>query len=738
MNNPNLKAEPKHRFKLVLIALLLLCYSTNALSFTLRTDYVSISINEKGYITSIKSNDLHREYSPFGKPSALLSLQKGSAYILPDKAMYNAAKRQITLRYPNGSVACVMAIQDKSHLKLKLLSLTQRNGIDNIVWGPYNTTISKTIGDIFCVVRDDRFAIGIMALDDNTTSGVPCDGDMAQGCYIIHSPDPVKYPIPAGLKEGQRFRIGGDGVNDVAFFSHPEEYYRFIMGNGATLEPAFGSSIAMHARDRSKAQTIFFPHYNDFPDVKAPRHMVVDPVDVDYIGSSIAFYGCPDTLGLKVIEKIVLAEGLPHITIDGKWIKDPSVFRPDIAWSGTQDSLISYAKRLGLKAIQDEGMGEYYVNPADRWANKKVTLGGEKIAISDFTKMTNAHGIGYGLHTLTEFVQPHSSHVHPIPNDSLCVVLRTKITRNINPNDTIVCVADTSYLNEKGAWDDNRTNVLKLGNELITYAGVTTSRPFTLKGVKRGAYGTSALAHQDGDAIAKLQVNCYSGFVPDMNLQDWYADFFAKWLVDGGMQYIDFDGFESCTYQGQGQYSFKRFMRALFSKYHAYGGDYLRIMGSCVFEGTWHYMSVCNIGGDKNMFDPIANKWGIEGKDVRYAFQSSYFPCTFGIQNLQTNWTVQTIDNLQAKSIAWDAMYMLGLNQFNVERCAQKEAIFKTFRAWENARSANVFPQKLKDEMKPEANMYHLEQLDGSTWKLYRVFPSGEYGAAVVLRRTEK
>ncbi len=706
----------------------------NSKDIQLKTKHLTMQINRQGYIEQLKDNRSGKEYSPKGHTSPILNLYKDKSYIHPVSAAYNADTKLLTLKYGNGSVAIVKVEPKEEYIRMQLLSLSPRNEVDNIVWGPYNTAISKTIGDIFSVVRDDNFALGIMALDDNTTSGPPCDGDMVQSSYIIHSPDPKKFPVPDSLKEGQRFRIGGDGISDVAFFSHPEEYYRYIMGNGAALEPEFGSSFALHSRDRSLPQTILFPHYNDFPSVKAPRHLEVETVPVDYIGSSVAFYGCPDKLGLKVIEQVVKNEGLPYITRDGKWIKDPSSFRADIAWWGAQDSLASYARQLNVKAVQDEGMGEYYINPADRWVGKKVTLNGEKLPIRTLTDQLKKDDIEYGLHTLTEFIQGHSSDVYPLANTGLCTVLRTKITNNISDTDTVICVADTSYLNERGGWDDNRTNVLRIENELLTYAGVTRQKPYTLTGVKRGAYRTQATSHLQGEELAKLQVNCYSGFIPGMELQDEYADFYAKWLIDGGMKYIDFDGYESFVYQGHGQYSFKRFMRKLWDKYSRLGGDYLRVMGSCLYEGTWHYMSVCNVGGGNHMFNPVTNEWGIEGKDIRYAHQSSYFPCTFGIQSLSPDWTVQVIENLQSKAIAWDATYMLGLSQNTVEKCPHKYELFKAFRTWEDARIAGVFSDELKKEMQPAENRYHLERIDEKTWKLFKVQPSGKLVKPIVLR----
>ncbi len=82
-------------------------------------------------------------------------------------------------------------------------------------------------------------------------------------------------------------------------------------GNGAVLEPAFGSSICLHSRNRRKKQMIPFPVLPDNLDggYNSARYQLVLPADVGFDGSSIALYACPDSLGLKTIERIVLDEG---------------------------------------------------------------------------------------------------------------------------------------------------------------------------------------------------------------------------------------------------------------------------------------------------------------------------------------------------------------------------------------------------------------------------------------------
>ncbi len=709
---------------LLLSALFLFSMGLRAQNITLQTKYAVIAINNKGFITSIKNKQNGHEFSPKGQTSALMSLYSGKQYLLPEKAQYFQHAKEIKLTYSNGAVASIRIDQKSTYLKLKLVALTNNEAVDNIVWGPYKTTISTLIGDVIGVVRNKEFALGLLGLDDNTTGGPPSEGDLSFMYYFIHTPDPVKYPLPAHLKEGQVFSIGGDGVNDVAFYSQPEEYFRMNYGNGAKLEPAYGATICMHSRNRRKEQMIRFPDYPEGVEGKAnsARYQLVTATDAGYIGSAVALYACPDALGLNTIEQIVLAEGLPHPTMDGKWIKDPAAYRPDIAWYGPHDSLATYAARLHIKAVQDEGWGEYYPNPANRWKNRGIHFSGrDAMTIPAYGKLMQQNGIRYGLHTLCEFLQPDdNSDVAPVPSDSLAIMQRTVLVKDILPEDTIITVADTAYFNEFGGWEGNHTNVLKIGKELIEYDGITTVPPYTFLKIKRGFHHTTRGSYKAGETVVKLQPNCYRGFAPDMNLQQVYADYYGKWLTEGGMDFIDFDGLESCMYQGHGQYSFKRFFRGLFDSYYRNGGKYLRVMGSAVQEGNWHYMSVCNVGGGDHMFSPVKNKWGIEGKDMRYVFESSYFPSTFGIQGYQADWSLYDAENLEAKAIGWNATYMLGLSQQTVEASAEKDAIFQAMHTWQEAREANRFTTALKEKLKDLNYKYHLEK-NGTSFLLYPV-----------------
>ena len=678
-----------------------------------------VFVDEHGYITSLKQARSQREYLAAGHPSPILSLHEVgkpiSQLVFPISSLFDKKSSSFRIKFPNGSVAVVHVSPNSHYLKLQLLSLSNRGKVDNIVWGPIHTKISQYIGDIIGVVRDEHFAVGLFGIDDNTISGPPAEGDSHGLGYYVHTFDSKKWPVPHDLKEGQWFNLGGDGISDVAFSSHPDEFFQQIGGLGAKLEPTFGSTIAYHSRDRRKSYTQKWSLLPGFPRSR-PRTQVSDPAPgVDFIGSTVALYACPTDLAPGTLRKIVEDEPILKPKIDGRWVHDPALLKPDIAWNGgPHDKMIEYAEALTLNAVQDEGQGEYYANPADHWLGKRVAFSGNRSkTYKEFTDDCRKHGIKYGLHTLCLFLQPgRCSDVTPVASDHLQTVCRTTLERDLTDSEMSITVSDPSYLAEKGTWpmgDDS--NIVQIGGELIQVDVVSKQAPWTMRVIKRGFGGTKPQNHKAGLGLAKLQQNCYGGFCPDMSLMESYADYYASVMVENGMEYIDFDGLESTLYMNQGYFGVKRFMRRFFETYSKLThGKAPRVMGAGILPGEWEFVGSCNVGGGNNMFDPILNHWGTEGKDIRHMFQNSFLAPTFGIQDYHSDWSLYDAENLQAKSVAWDATYMLGLTEDAVEKSGEKAAIFSAFRAWENARAANVFLPAQKEALKDLTSKFHLKQ----------------------------
>lgn len=718
-------------------------------SWNFRTNYLSIDINNAGYITSMKNITVPacREFSPVDKPSPLLSLydSKNKVYYTPQKGRYDRMNGIFTLDYPNGSIARISLSPQDKYIKLTLKSLEPRNGIDAVQWGSYYTNITNLFGEIIGVARDTsdavNYSIGMLALNDNTIGGTAdLDGDAAPFQYIIHTPDAANFPLPDHLHEGQVFTLGGNGVSDVAFYANKEPYYRIMYGNAAQVDSLGRIYLNYQSRNRMESREVY---YSLIPNMAAntPNHIQTEAIPgVDFIGSSIALWGSPDSTALMdVIQNIVLSEGLPYPTVRGKWIKDPAAYSPDVMTSGNQyDSIISYASRLGFPAIHAYDQGFLRPNRANegyidgRNQEKKpfrFNSGGK--SHREFADLAGEKGIMLGRVNITNSLAPGTKDASPVPSDSLCYQQKRVLMNSLTPEDTVIVVDDPKYLEEIASWEGHceELNIIKIGSELIHYLSVSETEPYTLKNVTRGYWGTKATHHQAKDSVYKLQVTIrygYDGLIPNMALQDKIAEYYAEVAHISGVTLYDFDGQEFLFNNGHGYYSAKRFFRKMFERARELGVPYIRFSGATLSEGSWHYQSVWNVGGGRNLYDLDTREWGSstsQGKDLRDVTYSNYYPVSFGGNfAIKENSTVEQYEHIQAISVGFGATYFLKINQADVESCPQKDKIFTAIRTWEDARGGNAFPRSIRKMLMNPAYDWHLEAgEDGNSWTLYRL-----------------
>ncbi len=730
--------------------------------WSLKTDYLKIEVNNKGYITSMQNITSHhnREFAIADKPSPILSLYNSQKkeYYTPLEASYNTDSCLFTLTYPNGSIAKVKVQPKDKYFKMKLESLSPRNGVDDIQWGRIYTNITNLFGDIIGVARDTsatvNYAIGMLALDDNTIGGSSdVEGDAGPTQYVVHSPDTTLYPLPSHLHEGQVLPLGGNGISDVAFFAYKEPYYRFVAANTAMVDNKGRIFIQYHSRNRTIPREVY---YSLLPNKEnnEPNHIDVEAIPgVDFIGSSVALWGGPDDIALMdIIQNIVLEEGLPYPTVDGKWVKDPTAFVPDvICYGNLYDSIISYASQLGFKAISAYDLGFIrpdrnvggYIDGKD-FSKKPFTSVSGNLSHKEYTQKAQEKNILVGRACITNSLAPGTKDASPIPSDSLCYQQKRLLMNEISPTDTIITVDNPKYLDEVASWEGHceNLNMIKIGKELIHYLGVSDTKPYRLLNVTRGYWNTKATNHAVNDTIYKLQVTLnygYDGVIPNIALQDEIAKVYAEIAAISGIRYYDFDGFEFLWNSGHGYYSTKRFLRKMFDHAKELGIDYIRFTGAGFNEGSWHYQSVNNAGGGKNLYDTETREWGSttsQGKDARDQNYANYFPISFGSNfEIKDTSRVETYEHIEAMSVGWGVTYALRLSQKDVESCPQKNQIFKAIRTWEDARKADAFPKEIKKMLRNPAYDWRLETgTDKDTWILYQM-EKGMKGKSYPLKR---
>ena len=487
-----------------------------------------------------------------------------------------------------------------------------------------------------------------------------------------------------------------------------------------------------------------------------PNHIDVEPIPgVDFIGSSVALWGSPDSTALlDVIQNIVLSEGLPYPTVKGKWVKDPAAFSPDVMTSGNRyDSIISYTARLGFPAIHayDQGFlrpdraNAGYLDGKDQ-AKKPFRFSSGNKSHREFADLAAEQGLMLGRVCITNSLAPGTMDASPVPSDSLCYQQKRTLMKSITAKDTVIVVDDPKYLEEIASWEGHckDLNIIKIGKELIHYLGVSETAPYTLQNVTRGYWGTKPASHEANETVYKLQVTInygYDGLIPDLALQDKIAEYYAEVAAYSGLTLYDFDGQEFLFNNGHGYYSAKRFFRKMFERAKELDVPYIRFSGATLSEGSWHYQSVWNVGGGRNLYDIDTREWGSatsQGKDLRDVTYSNYYPVSFGGNfAIKDTSTVEQYEHVQAISVGYGATYFLAINQEDVESCPQKEKIFKAIRTWEDARRANAFPRQIKKLLRDPSYDWRLEAgEDGNSWTLYRL-ANGDKVESFVLRRAE-
>lgn len=740
----------KHRSILsVCAAVACLTACTSGKEWCFDTDYFRIAVNNHGYITSMKNTTTFPscEFSPKDKPSPLMSLYDSGkkVYYTPQSASFDEATNCFTLSYPNGSVAQISLLPTDKYFKLTLNSLEPRNGVDAIQWGSYYTNITNLFGEIIGVARDTseavNYSIGVLALDDNTIGGTAdIEGDAAPFEYIIHTPDSKRFPLPDSLHEGQHFSLGGNGISDVAFYANKEPYYRIMYGNAAQVDSLGRIFLNYQSRDRTQPRQVFYsliPHMS----ANIPNHIDVEPIPgVDFIGSSVALWGSPDSIALMdVIQNVVINEKLPYPTHEGKWVKDPAAYAPDVMTSGNKyDSIVSYTKQMGLPSIHAYDQGFLRPNRANGGyldgqdhSLKPFRMESGNLSHREYADLAAKEGILLGRVCITNALAPGTLDASPVPSDSLCSQQRRVLVEDISATDTAIVVDDPTYLNEIASWEGHckNLNMVKIGKELIHYLGVSDTEPYTLQNVTRGYWGTQKHAHGKGDVVEKLQVTVnygYDGIIPNLALQDKIAEYYAEVSKKCGVTLYDFDGQEFLFNNGHGYYSAKRFFRRMFEHAAELGVPYIRFSGATLSEGSWHYQSVWNVGGGSNLYDLNTREWGSttsQGKDMRDVTYSNFFPVSFGGNfPIDSNSTVEQYEHIEAISVGFGATYFLRINQDAVESCPQKYQIFQAIRTWESARRANAFPRHLRKMLMSPAYDWHLENgVDADSWVLHRM-----------------
>jgi hypothetical protein len=632
-----------------------------------------LTIDGGGSVTGMEDRVHGREYIAPGQPAPFLSVLRNGRVEQPSGA---AAASTDTLRlgFAGSGVTIHVAVSRKpTHLTFEITRVTPAGSIDGAIWGPYPTSVSRTVGEIVGVVRDVRYAIGIQALNPKTIGSYP---DGAEG---------------------------------------------FDMSRGRAAEPRpWGSVLQCYSLDRSKprAADVWLGNFPKMPIPPIPGETVV--------GSKIALFGCPEPDVLDRIGAIEIAEGLPHPTIDGIWLKKSreqgrSYLIADFD-EQTLDTLLACTKRAGLMTL-------YHMQPFASWGHYRINttiFPAGAAGMRRCVEKADSLGIRIGAHTLTTFIQTHDPYVTPVPDPRLARTGSSRLSADVDSTARDIPVESPEFFaNETANW----LHAAVIGQEIVRYRTVSSQPPWTLLDCTRGAFGTRRAAHSGGADIGKLLDHPYEVFFPNLDLQREIARNLARTFNETGISQMDFDGHEGCASTGQGDFAY-----ALFPQDFYDGLDHAVINGTSNSKHYyWHINSYCNWGEPwYEGFRESMQEYRIKNQAL---FARNYLPNMLGWYLLTETTSLSDIEWMLARAAGFDAGFALATGMDAVRRNPDFDSILDAIRGWESARRGGAFSPTQRELLKDPGREFHLEPAGEGAWDLFPFHASQEYRHEKVTRQ---
>ncbi len=634
--------------------------------FAFRTDHFQLTVDATGQIISLLDRDNSTEYLSNDTTVALLSVLSAGKTERPAKAVWNKKTRILRMEYPGIGVQIDLGIAEKpTHLALEILRAEPAERIDAVVWGPYPTVINRTIGEIVGVVRDEHYAIGIQALNPETTGGL--------------------FKNNEGLVDGR----------------------------GSAAWPArWGSTLQAFALNRAKARKadVWWGAFKNKPVTPLPGRTVA--------GSRIALFGCPEPEALATIGAIELAEGLPHPMLRGTWVKQsPLAGRSYLISSFAEsdvDEMIAAALRAGLISLYHEGpfqtWGHYGFNP-DFFPEGKAS-------VRRCVEKAHAAGLFFGAHTLTNFINTNDPYVSPRPDPRLVLAGSSALSAAIGPDDREIPVDSPEYFLPE---QNNTLHTVRIADELIRYRAVSETAPWRLLDCRRGAFGIVATGHAVADPVGKLMDHPYQIFFPELELQEEIARNLAEIFNETGIDHLDFDGHEGGLACGQGDYGIEHFSKTFHDHIRH---EYLNGTSNSKHY-YWHINTYCNWGEPwYGGFRESMQEYRIRNQEL---FDRNFMPHMLGWYLMTATTSIAEMEWMLARAAGYDAGFAMVIRPDALRGNPIAGSLLDAIREWEAARNADAFSPAQRERLKDPKQEFHLEKTGENRWMLYPFHPAGAF-----------
>lgn len=238
------------------------------------------------------------------------------------------------------------------------------------------------------------------------------------------------------------------------------------------------------------------------------------------LGAQVALVALPPSRMLAALREVLTdAEAMPRCPVAGPWAADIPFNHGSYLFNFgdlTETNVADWIERvqsLGFTQIDHHGgggffrFGDFELNRR-RWPEGWETFG-------RILARLRAAGIGSIFHTYAFFIAKDSKYVTPVPDRRLDAFRTFTLAQALEADAPELFVNEpTAGLSTITGFFEHNSVVLHLGDELVTFTGVSQTPPWRFTGLQRGAHGTRAAAHPER-ATARHLKECFGLFVPD-------------------------------------------------------------------------------------------------------------------------------------------------------------------------------------------------------------------------------